>query len=110
MTEEIPKGLQAQAERLERARENYVRFSNNLTQAINKLNPDGVTLDQLDKDPKIICRQFEAALTYLNIQEAEFAKQRETIIGVISGGALDLADAKEEILGRVACLRERTGG
>ncbi len=110
MTDTFPEGLQAAADRVQRARENFARFSMNLERDIERLESGDVSPKALGKDPKVTGRQYEAALTYLHEQEAEFVKQCEAITGVINGDALDLAEAKQEILGRVTRLRERSGG
>jgi len=109
MTEDIPKGLQAQADRLGFAQENYARLAENILNVILRFGGD-LTIDDLPTNLSKLMSNYEAALIHANKQEAEYAKQFEAINGVTEGGAHDTADARSEILGRIAGLRERGGG
>jgi len=109
MTEDIPEGLQAQAERLAFAQENYARLAKNLLNAIGLLGGD-LTVSELPTNVSKLMCHYEAALIHANKQEAEYAKQFEAINGVIEGGAHDAGNARSEILGRIAHLRERARG
>jgi len=108
MTEDIPEGLKAQAKRLGFAQENYARLAENLLSMIHRLGGDLTAGDLPTNVSKLMCH-YEAALIHANKQEAEYAKQFESISGVIEGGAYDTKDAKAEILGRIAGLRQRRG-
>lgn len=108
MTEDIPEGLQAQANRVAFAQENYERLAKNLVNAIDRLGGD-LTMSELPTNVSKLMGHYEAALIHANKQEAEYAKQFEAINGVIQGGAHDAEDARSEILGRIAGLRKRTG-
>ncbi len=109
MTEDIPEGLKAQAGRLGFAQMNYARLAENLLSTINRLGGD-LTASELPTNISKLMANYEAALIHANKQEAEYAKQFEAINGVIEGGAHDTADARAEILGRIAGLRRRRGG
>ena len=109
MTEVIPKGLQAQADRLGFAQENYARLAENILNVILRFGGD-LTIENLPTNLSKLMSNYEAALIHVNKQEAEYAKQFEAINGIIEGGAHDTADARSEILGRIAGLRERGGG
>jgi hypothetical protein len=109
MTEDIPEGLQAQANRVVFAQENYARLAKNLVNTIDRLGGD-LTIGELPTNVSKLMCHYEAALIHANKQEAEYAKQFEAINGVIEGGAHDAADARAEILGRITSLRERGGG
>ena len=108
MTEDIPGGLQAQADRLAFAQENYARLAINLVNTIGRLGGELTSGELATNVSKLMCH-YEAALIHANKQEAEYAKQFEAINGVIQGGAHDTDDARSEILGRIANLRERRG-
>jgi len=109
MTEDIPEGLKSQADRLGFAQENYARLAKNLLSMIGRLGAD-LTLADLPTNVSKLMSNYEAALIHANKQEAEYAKQYEAINGVIEGGSHDTAEAKAEILGRIAGLRQRQGG
>ena len=109
MTEDIPEGLQAQASRLGFACENYARLAENLLSVIQRLGGD-LTVDDLPTNVSKLMCHYEAALIHANKQEAEYAKQFEAINGIIEGGAHDTDEARSEVLGRIAGLRERGGG
>lgn len=109
MTEYIPEGLQAQANRLGFAQENYARLADNILNVILRLGGD-LTIEDLPANLSKLMGNYEAALIHVNKQEAEYAKQFEAINGVIEGGAHDTEDARTEILGRIADLRQREGG
>ncbi len=51
--------------------------------------------------------EYLKALNIIGKQEADLEKQCTSIRGVLRGGALDLEAARNEILGRVARIRER---
>lgn len=110
MSDKIPEGAEAAAKRYAEAQEYYAHFGRNLKALIDRMNPDHVPPPKLPKDSKTTCREYENMLVYVTLREAEFAKKCETITGVVTGGALNLSEAHDEILGRIACFKTETGG
>ena len=51
--------------------------------------------------------EYLKALNQVARHEVEIGKQRSVIRGVLQGGALDLGSARDEVLGRIARIRER---
>jgi hypothetical protein len=109
MTDDIPEGVKAQAERTRRAQKTFEHFASNMEGMVNRVKPEAVSIEELPKDYRKTCSEYLDALRRANEEEAKLATECENFRGVIQGGALDLEDARTEILGRVARIRERTG-
>jgi len=109
MTNILPEGVKAQVERTERVRETFEKIAKNFEAIATVLNPDAKAAEALAKEFQSGYRACLNALMRANEEEAKLATECENISGVIQGGALDLEDARDEILGRIARLRERSG-
>ncbi len=107
MTDTMPEWVKAQAERTRRVRETFEKIAKNFEAITNVLNPDAKAAEALAKEFQSSYRACLNALVKANEEEAKLATECEKISGIIQGDALDLAEARDEILGRIARLRER---
>jgi hypothetical protein len=109
MTEYIPEGVEAQVERTRRAQQTFKKIAENFEALAERLDPEVAPTAVLPRDFQATHREYLKALNKANEEEAKLATQYEKFNGVIQGGALDLAEAKTEILKRSARMRERRG-
>ena len=109
MTEYIPEGVEAHVERTRRALKTFKKIAENFEALAERLDPDVVPTVALPKEFRTTHFEYLKALNKANEEEAKLATQYEKFNGIVQGGALDLAEARAEILKRVTRMRERGG-
>lgn len=109
MTTECPKG-EEDAElinRINQARELYDSLKVALNRAMKQLDAQDQPKDRATALNALV-RDYQKASLQVTEYEIALGKRRETILGSFGGGAIDLDEARAEILGRVARIRERS--
>jgi hypothetical protein len=93
--------------RINQARELYDSLKAALNRAMKQLDAQDLPKDRATALNALV-RDYQKASLQVTEYEIALGKRRETILGSFGGGAIDLAEAKSEILGRIARIRERS--
>lgn len=92
--------------RIDQARQLYDNLKAALNVAMQKLDAFDQPKDRANSLDGLL-RDYRKASLQVTDYEIELGKRRKAILGTFGGDAIDLDDARAEILGRIARLRER---
>jgi len=106
MNTECPNGEDADLiKRLDEARKLYDNLKAALNVALAKLDAFDEPQDRANSLAGL-SRDYQKAALQVTEYEIALGKRRETILGTFGGGAIDVNEARTEILGRIAKLRD----
>ena len=107
MNTEDPNGEEADLiTMVDQAKQRYDTLEAALNTAMQKLDAFDQPIDRANSLAGLL-RDYQKASLQVTEYEIALGKCRKTLLGSFGGGAIDVDAAREEILGRIARLRDR---